>query len=53
MNPIDLSHDIEHGMEHMNGLDALPDSGFRFVAVLAKVRGFGTVPVRAVAICQP
>jgi kynurenine formamidase len=38
-------------VEHMRGLGELPDSGFRFTAVPAKVKGFGTFPVRAFAIC--
>ena len=37
-------------VEHMRGLEALPPSGFRFFAVPAKVRAFGTFPVRAFAI---
>lgn len=37
-------------VEHMRGLDGLPDSGFRFFAVPVKVRSFGTFPVRAFAI---
>lgn len=36
--------------EHMTGLDALPDSGFRFHAVPPKVSGMGTFPVRAYAV---
>ncbi len=36
-------------VEHLRGLDPLPDSGFRFSAVPAKVAGFGTWPVRAYA----
>ena len=36
--------------EHMCGLDALPDNGFRFHAVPVKVRGMGTFPVRAYAV---
>lgn len=36
--------------EHMTGLGALPDSGFRFSAVPPKVKGMGTFPVRAYAI---
>ena len=36
-------------VEHLRGLDALPPSGFRFFAVPAKVRAFGTFPVRAFA----
>ena len=35
--------------EHMTGLGALPDSGFRFSAVPPKVKGMGTFPVRAYA----
>jgi len=34
-------------VEHLCGLGELPDRGFRFFAVPAKVRGFGTFPVRA------
>ena len=37
-------------VEHMRGLDALPDSGFRFTAPPVKVRRFGTFPVRAFAV---
>ena len=36
--------------EHMTGLEALPDSGFRFSAVPPKVKGMGTFPVRAFAV---
>ena len=36
-------------VEHMCGLDALPDVGFRFHAVPVKVKAFGTFPVRAFA----
>jgi kynurenine formamidase len=35
--------------EHMTGLRALPDSGFRFTAAPPKVHGMGTFPVRAFA----
>lgn len=35
--------------EHLTNLDALPRSGFRFSAVPARVRAFGTFPVRAYA----
>jgi kynurenine formamidase len=35
--------------EHMTGLGALPDSGFRFTAAPPKVKGMGTFPVRAFA----
>jgi arylformamidase len=34
-------------VEHLCNLGALPDRGFRFFAVPAKVAGFGTWPVRA------
>ncbi len=37
-------------VEHLTGLAALPDEGFRFFAVPPKVRGLGTFPVRAFAI---
>ena len=37
-------------VEHLCGLNELPDSGFRFFAVPVKVRGFGTFAVRAFAI---
>jgi kynurenine formamidase len=37
-------------VEHLCGLDRLPDSGFHFSAVPAKVRGMGSFPVRAFAI---
>jgi kynurenine formamidase len=36
-------------VEHLRGLEALPDDGVRFSAVPAKVRGLGTFPVRAYA----
>ena len=36
-------------VEHMRGLDALPDQGFRFSAAPPKITGFGTFPVRAFA----
>ena len=35
--------------EHMTGLEALPETGFRFTAVPPKVAGMGTFPVRAFA----
>jgi arylformamidase len=44
-----LAHDIPI-VEHLCGLGDLPDSGFRFFAVPAKVKGFGTFPVRAFGI---
>jgi arylformamidase len=37
-------------VEHLCGLERLPDSGFRFFAVPVKVRAFGTFPVRAFAV---
>jgi kynurenine formamidase len=37
-------------VEHMCGLHALPDSGARFHAVPAKVKGMGSFPVRAYAV---
>jgi kynurenine formamidase len=36
-------------VEHLCGLDRLPDAGFRFYAVPPRVRAFGTFPVRAFA----
>ncbi|HEU0012730.1 MAG TPA: cyclase family protein [Longimicrobium sp.] len=36
-------------VEHMRGLEQLPDAGFRFYAVPVKVKAFGTFPVRAFA----
>jgi kynurenine formamidase len=37
-------------VEHMCGLEQLPDVGFKFFSVPVKVKGFGTFPVRAFAI---
>jgi len=37
-------------VEHMRGLEALPDRDFRFSAVPVKVKKFGTFPVRAFAV---
>ena len=37
-------------VEHMRGLEALPDGGSRFFAVPVKVKAFGTFPVRAFAL---
>jgi arylformamidase len=34
-------------VEHLCGLEQLPDEGFTFYAVPVKVKGFGTFPVRA------
>ena len=36
--------------EHLCNLEALPDSGFRFHAVPAKIKSFGTFPVRAYGV---
>jgi len=44
-----LAHDIPI-VEHLCGLGDLPDTGFRFFAVPAKVKGFGTFPIRAFGI---
>jgi arylformamidase len=38
--------------EHLCGLAALPDSGFRFFATPVKVRGCGTFPVRAFGLIE-
>jgi arylformamidase len=37
-------------VEHLTGLDALPQSGFRFSAAPPKVAGMGSFPVRAYAV---
>ena len=37
-------------VEHLRGLDQLPDAGFRFTAAPPKIRGIGTFPVRAFAV---
>jgi arylformamidase len=37
-------------VEHMRGLDAIPDQGRWFFAVPVKVKSFGTFPVRAFAM---
>ncbi len=34
-------------VEHLRGLNQLPDAGVRFFAVPVKVKGMGTFPVRA------
>jgi kynurenine formamidase len=39
-------------VEHLCNLAALPVAGFRFSAVPPKVRGIGTFPVRAFALCD-
>ncbi len=36
-------------VEHLRGLEALPEQGAKFFAVPVKVKGFGTFPVRAFA----
>jgi arylformamidase len=37
-------------VEHMCGLEHVPDSGFKFFAVPVKVKGMGTFPIRAFAL---
>jgi kynurenine formamidase len=37
-------------VEHLTGLEQLPDTGFRFFAVPVKFKGLGTFPVRAFAL---
>lgn len=37
-------------VEHMCGLQDVPDAGFRFFAVPVKIKGFGSFPVRAFAL---
>ncbi len=37
-------------VEHLTGLQNLPDDGFKFFAVPVKVKDFGTFPVRAFAM---
>jgi arylformamidase len=39
-------------VEHLCGLEHLPDHGARFFAVPVKVKGFGTFPVRAFAMVE-
>jgi arylformamidase len=39
-------------VEHLTGLDQLPDNGFRFTAAPPAIRGMGTFPVRAFAIVR-
>jgi arylformamidase len=39
-------------VEHLRGLDKLPDQGFRFFAVPVKVKGMGTFPVRAFGLTR-
>ena len=40
-------------VEHLGGLDAVPDAGFRFYAVPVKLRGVGSFPVRAFGLLDP
>ena len=37
-------------VEHLTGLDRLPDNGFRFHAAPPRFAGMGTFPVRAYAV---
>jgi arylformamidase len=39
-------------VEHLCGLDAVPEFGAKFFAVPVKVKGFGTFPVRAFAALE-
>lgn len=39
-------------VEHMTGMEALPDDGFQFFAVPPKIKAFGTFPVRAFAMTK-
>jgi kynurenine formamidase len=39
-------------VEHLTGLQRLPDAGFRFFAVPVKFRGMGTFPVRAFGMVE-
>lgn len=39
-------------VEHLRGLEQLPDRGFHFFAVPVKVKGLGSFPVRAFAIVE-
>ena len=39
-------------VEHMTGLDLLPEEGARFFAVPVKVKGMGTFPVRAFGLVE-
>ncbi|OLC95184.1 MAG: cyclase [Gemmatimonadetes bacterium 13_1_40CM_2_70_7] len=39
-------------VEHLCGLDQLPETGFRFFAVPPKVKGIGSFPVRAFGIVE-
>jgi kynurenine formamidase len=44
-----LAHDVPV-VEHLCGLDAVPDRDGRFFAVPAKVKAFHTFPVRAFVV---
>ncbi|HSE21759.1 MAG TPA: cyclase family protein [Pyrinomonadaceae bacterium] len=46
-----LAHNIPI-VEHLCGLNELPDNNFKFFAVPVKVRNFGTFPVRAFGLVQ-
>jgi kynurenine formamidase len=46
-----LGHEIPI-VEHLRGLDLLPDVGSRFFAVPVKVKGMGTFPVRAFGLVR-
>lgn len=39
-------------VEHLRGLELLPDGGFRFFAVPVKFKGLGTFPVRAFGLVE-
>jgi kynurenine formamidase len=39
-------------VEHLCGLEAVPERSARFFAVPVKVKGFGTFPVRAFAAVE-
>ena len=39
-------------VEHLTGLDRLPEDGFEFYAIPAPIAGLGTLPVRAFAIIR-
>jgi kynurenine formamidase len=39
-------------VEHLRGLEGLPERGFRFFAVPVKFRGMGTFPVRAFGLVE-
>jgi arylformamidase len=46
---------LKHGIpiiEHMTGLEKLPDEGFCFFAVPVMIRGLGSFPVRAFAVVK-